>query len=78
MNKIHKEKLKELESLLADAERLGENLAANKIRKQIVAVIAERELEEANRFFEDFAKDCPTANAGCSHSQTNFSKSSWR
>ena len=77
MNKTHEEKLKELESRLANAERFDEKLAT-KIRKQIVAVIAERELEEANRFFEDFAKDCPTANAGCSHSQTNFSKSSWR
>lgn len=77
MNKTHKEKLKELESRLANAERFDEKLAT-KIRKQIVAIVVERELEEANKFFSDFAKDCPTTSAGCSHSQTNFSQSAWR
>ncbi len=54
---------------------------ADAIRRQIAKLdeqIHQIELDEAVAFFDDFAKDCPKSDAGCSHSQTSFSKSASR
>ncbi len=51
---------------------------ANAIRQQIAKLDEQIELEEAVAFFDERAKNCPTSNAGCSHSQTNFSQGVWR
>lgn len=52
MNNTEKltEKLTELQSRLADAKRFDEKLAT-KIRKEMVALVIEREREEGNPFF---------------------------
>ncbi len=49
-----------------------------KLDEQIHRLELEIELEEACAFFSELAEDCPTAKAGCSHSQTNFSQAAWR
>lgn len=47
-------------------------------RQEVLRKIHAEELEEACAFFSDFAKDCPTTDAGCSTEQSSFSKQAWR
>lgn len=53
----------------------------NEIRRRIAKLdeqIHRIELDEAVAFFDDFAKDCPKSDAGCSDTQTSFSRFTWR
>ena len=62
-----------------EGERRLARLASAKHHEKLARELREEiALEEACAFFDERAKNCPTSNAGCSHSQTNFSQGVWR
>ena len=65
------------------AQRGGEKrlarLASAKHHEKLARELREEiALAESCAFFSELAEDCPTSNTGCSHSQSSFSKATWR